>query len=345
GTPGTINSSRQISGLSSGENLVGLDFRPATGQLFALSSTGRIFTIDPATGIALQVGSTPLSPALSGANFGFNFNPVVDRIRLVSNTGQDLRLNPVTGTVAATDTNLTFAAGDVNASATPNVVAVAYNNSFFGSTTTTLYGIDATLGTLVTQGSVGGTTTSPNTGQLFTVGSLGVPVSGRVGFDIVPFTNAGILSITAPGATTSQLYSVNLTTGVATLIGAVGVNETLTALTIASPFGAVPGSAPSSVFCLQDDRNGDILQVNSCTGDYQFTRCGTGGFTIVGRANITRFGGGLQFRDSRINATLNTSLFNRRSSGNATIRLTPFGTGFSIEDSGTSDNTCTCRLQ
>ncbi|MEP7339546.1 MAG: DUF4394 domain-containing protein [Acidobacteriota bacterium] len=343
GTPGTITSSRQITGLASGENIVGLDFRPATGQLFAISSTGRIFTIDPTTGIALQVGSAPLNPALSGTNFGFNFNPVVDRIRLVSNTGQDLRLNPLTGTVAATDTNLIYATGDINASATPNVVAVAYNNSFFGSTTTTLYGIDAALGTLVTQGSVGGSPTSPNTGQLFTIGSLGVPVSGRVGFDIVPFTNAGILSITAPGATTSQLYSVNLATGAATLIGAVGVNETLTALTVANPTGTAQNGTPSTVFCLQDDRNGDILQINTCTGDYQFTRCGTGGFTLVGRASVSRVSGGLQLRDNRLNATFNTSLFNRRVSGNATIRVTPFGSAFTIDDSGTSDNTCTCR--
>lgn len=343
GTPGTITSSRQITGLASGENIVGLDFRPATGQLFAISSTGRIFTIDPTTGAALQVGTTPLNPALNGTNFGFNFNPVVDRIRLVSNTGQDLRLNPITGTVAATDSNLIYATGDVNASATPNIVAVAYNNSFFGSTTTTLYGIDATLGTLVTQGSVGGTTTSPNTGQLFTIGSLGVPVSGRVGFDIVPYTNAGLLSITAPGATTSQLYSVNLTTGAATLIGAIGVNETLTALTVANTIGTTPGGTSSTVFCLQDDRNGDILQVNTCTGDYQFTRCGSGGFTLTGRASVTRGSGGIQFRDNRVNATLNTSLFNTRTSGRASIRVTPLGPTFNIDDSGTSDNTCTCR--
>lgn len=344
GTPGTIGSSRQITGLTSGETIVGLDFRPATGQLFALSSAGRIYTISTTTGAATQVGTAPLNPALSGANFGFNFNPTVDRVRLVSNTGQNLRINPATGAVAGTDTNLVYAAGDANASATPNIVAVAYTNSFLGSTTTTLYAIDATLGTLVTQGSVGGSPTSPNTGQLFTIGSLGVPVSGRVGFDIVPGSNAGILSVTAPGATTSQLYSVNLTTGAATLIGAIGVNETISALTIPGTTDSTQ-STPGTVFCLQDDRSGDILQINTCTGDYQFTRCGTGGFMLMGRASINRVSSGLQLRDNRLNATLNTSLYNRRITGQATIRVTPLGPTFNLEDNGTADNTCTCRTQ
>ena len=345
GTPGTITGSRQITGLTSGENIVGLDVRPATGQLFALSSTGRIYILDPTTGAATQVGTASLNPALSGVNFGFNFNPAVDRIRLVSNTGQDLRINPSTGQVAATDTTLAYATGDTNASATPNVVAAAYDNSFLGSTSTTLYGIDATLGILVRQGSVGGSPISPNTGQLFTIGSLGIGVSGRVGFDIVPGTNAGILSVTAPGATTSQLYSVNLTTGTATLIGTIGVNETISALTLPGIIGAAMQMNPGSVFCLQDDRSGDILQVNTCTGDYQFTRCGTGGFMLTGKASISRVSGGLVLRDNRLNATINTSLYNRRITGQATIRVTPLGPTFNLEDNGTADNTCTCRTQ
>lgn len=40
--------------------------------------------------------------------------------------------------------------------------------------------------------------------------------------------------------------------------------------------------------CLQDDRNGDTLRFNSLTGDYQFTHCGPGGFTMTGRGRISR---------------------------------------------------------
>ena len=40
-TPGTINSSLSITGLQPGESILGIDFRPATGQLYGLGSTSR----------------------------------------------------------------------------------------------------------------------------------------------------------------------------------------------------------------------------------------------------------------------------------------------------------------
>jgi hypothetical protein len=49
----------------------------------------------------------------------------------------------------------------------------------------------------VTQGTLQGAANpvSPNTGQLFTVGSLGVPVVGQVGFDIGSTDNNALASI------------------------------------------------------------------------------------------------------------------------------------------------------
>src|SRR5207244_4762954 len=78
------------------------------------------------------------------------------------------------------------------------------------------------LNALVTQGSANGTPTSPNTGQLFTVGPLGVDTTELVGFDIAPGGNAAFASLTLPGASSSQLYIVNLTTGAATLVRTIG---------------------------------------------------------------------------------------------------------------------------
>ena len=122
-----------------------------------------------------------------------------DLIRLVSDGDQDLRLNPNTGAVAGTDGTLAYAAGDPNAGANPNIVGSAYTNSFLGTKMTTLYGIDSGLGALVTQGSVGGAPVSPNTGQLFTVGSLGVGTSGTVGFDIASPSQRGVRFLDAAG--------------------------------------------------------------------------------------------------------------------------------------------------
>src|SRR5262245_18658405 len=161
GAPGVINSSRFINGLASGENVVGIEFRPADGRLYALTSASRLYTINPASGFAAPVGAS-FAPALSGQSFGVDFNPVPDRIRVVSDADQNLRLNPNNGAVAGMDTTLAYATGDPNAGVSPNVVGSAYTNNFAGATATTLYGIDSNFDTLVMQGSVGGAPTSPN---------------------------------------------------------------------------------------------------------------------------------------------------------------------------------------
>ena len=246
-TPGTITQTVTITGLQAGETLLGIDFRPRTGQLFAVSSASRVYTINTATGAATQVGSTPFTPALSGVAFGVDFNPVPDRIRVVSDTDQNLRLNPDTGGVAGTDTVLAFAAGDANAAANPNVVGAAYTNNVSGAITTTLYGIDSNLDILVRQGSPGGAPTSPNTGQLSTIGALGVNTTDQVGFDIADFNDAAFASLTATGATQSQLYSINLTTGAATLIGTIGGNEIIRDIAISPTFTPPPQQSPITV--------------------------------------------------------------------------------------------------
>src|SRR5688572_12188184 len=81
----------RIKGLQRGEEILGLDMRPATGQLYALGSSSRLYTIDYIAGTATPVGTGPFTPALIGTRFGFDFNPTVDRIRIVSDTGQNLR--------------------------------------------------------------------------------------------------------------------------------------------------------------------------------------------------------------------------------------------------------------
>ncbi|HEY7183685.1 MAG TPA: DUF4394 domain-containing protein, partial [Blastocatellia bacterium] len=221
GAPGMINSSRRITGLARGEDVVGIDFRPANGQLYALSSANRLYTINPSNASATPVGA-PFTPGLNGASFGFDFNPTSDRIRTASDADQTLRLNPNNGAIAAMDGPLAFAASDPNAGQNPNIVGSAYTNNFAGSTSTTLYGIDSNLDALVTQGSVGGAPVSPNTGQLFTVGKLNVDTSDLVGFDIAPVTNAAFASLTPPNGGASTLYTINLATGAATMIGPIG---------------------------------------------------------------------------------------------------------------------------
>ncbi|MFN0122776.1 MAG: DUF4394 domain-containing protein [Blastocatellia bacterium] len=229
-TPASILRTLTITGLGSGETITGIDYRPRTGQLYGVSSASRIYTINTTTGAVTAVG-TAITPALTGADFGVDFNPVPDRIRLVSDADINLRLHPDTGVIAGTDTALAYATGDPNVAANPNVNAVAYTSNFEGATSTTLYGIDTSLDILVRHGSAGGTPVSPNAGQLFTIGALGVATDGQIGLDI----GAGDLAyaaLTPTGSSGSSLYRLNLTTGAATLGGAIGANLRINDMTI-----------------------------------------------------------------------------------------------------------------
>ncbi|GEM_PF-370926 len=210
--PNTILQNTPITGLQGGEMVLGIDFRPATGQLFALGSTSRLYTINTVTGAATSVGL--LTTTLSGMNFGFDFNPVPDRIRITSDTEQNLRANPNDGTNLV-DGMLAYAAGDPNTGANPNVVGSAYTNSFAGTTSTTLYNIDSNLDILVTQN-------PPNNGTLNTVGRLNVNTTQEVGFDIFAGNNTALASLIIDGGTTSSLYRIDLTTGAASVIGPIG---------------------------------------------------------------------------------------------------------------------------
>lgn len=228
--PGVILRSVAITGLQGGENVVGIDVRPATGQLFALGSTSRIYRIDPFTGTATQIGAAGAF-TLSGTNFGFDFNPVVDRIRVASDTDQNLRLNPNDGTLTATDGTLAYAAGDPNAGQNPNVVGSGYTNSFGGTGSTTLYDIDSNLDILVTQN-------PPNNGTLNTVGSLGVNITAEAGFDIASSNNTALAAFQVTGSTTSALYTVSLTTGTASVLGPIGGGAVVRDIAIARNTGS-----------------------------------------------------------------------------------------------------------
>ncbi|WP_255155274.1 DUF4394 domain-containing protein [Ferruginibacter sp. HRS2-29] len=196
---GTAVFTKTITGLQAGENLLGIDMRPATGQLFGLGSTSRLYTININTGIATQVGTGTFSTLLNGTGFGFDFNPTVDRIRVVSNTGQNLRLNPLDGTVAAVD-------GAINPGASV-ITGAAYTNNFAGAATTVLFDIDSQTDRLVKQD-------PPNAGTIVDIGALGINVDAANGFDIAGGSNTvGYAIFTVGGA--ARLYSVNLATGAA----------------------------------------------------------------------------------------------------------------------------------
>ena len=242
----SLKSSRAITGLTAGDTIVGIDFRPATGALIALAKnggTGRLYTINTATGAATLKSTLAADPGdvtapfpfttLSGLHFGIDFNPAADRLRIVSDRDQNLRVNVNTGATQL-DVPLNFAAGDSNTDKFPNITGVGYTNSFAGAPnlpapapptrSTTLYGLDEALDVLVIQA-------PPNNGTLNTVvGPLGVNLPSLVGFDIAASDNTGV-AVSGDGDI-ARFYFIDLTSGKATSVESVKVGSTLRGLAI-----------------------------------------------------------------------------------------------------------------
>jgi len=217
--PTTFTDSIAVSGLDAGYALVAIDYRPATGQFYGVGvngANGRLYAINVFNGTAVSVGGSDFSTTLTSARFGSDFNPVVDRLRVVEESGTNQRVNPNTGALAGADTALN--------PGLPAVNALAYTNNTVGTATTTVYGIDRTAATLVLIGGVDGTP-SPNGGTLTTIGALGVtPDTADVGFDITP-SGTAYASISVSNA--FGLYTINLTTGAATLVGTLATGTVL----------------------------------------------------------------------------------------------------------------------
>ena len=223
----------KIRGLEDGEKLLGIDVRPLNGQIYALGSTSRLYTIDWETGQATAVGSAPFTTLLNGEKFAFDFNPTVDRIRIMSDSGQNLRAHPDTGAIAAVDASLAYAAGDAGFGTVPAVTACAYtNNDNDPLTGTTLYDIDAARDTLVIQN-------PPNAGTLNTVGPLGVDTADITGFDIAGSDGTAYASLVLrkdkKKNLRASLFTLDLATGTATLVGKIAGPWPLTSLTAIGP--------------------------------------------------------------------------------------------------------------
>ncbi|MBH8567640.1 DUF4394 domain-containing protein [Microvirga sp. STS02] len=226
GTPATV------AGVAVGQSLVGMDFRPANAQLYALgydtaavapTPNTQLYTLNLSSGAATPVGAAVrLELGRRTARIGFDFNPVADLIRVVSTTRANYRLSPITGALAGTDTNLAYASGTP---ATPGIGAVAYTNAFPGATSTTLYAFDELNNGLlsVVNPPNGGVLTAPVT-VMFQVpsGTYGIGSPQAIDFDI--YSNASLnrnegflMEVTAGGS--SNFYRFNLSTGLATLVG------------------------------------------------------------------------------------------------------------------------------
>jgi Domain of unknown function (DUF4394) len=204
----------RITGLNGDARLVGIDYRPATGDLYGLGDAGGVYVVDDRTAEATL--RSRLSEPLTGTSFGVDFNPTVDRLRIVSDTGQNLRDNVDANGDTLKDGTLTYP-GPPPVTAT-GVTAAAYtNNDADPNTATTLFDLDTALDQTVVQ--------SPaNAGLLAPTGKLGVDAGLTAGFDIYSVvrdgTTVGVRAFASlNNGGKSALYKVNLLQGRVTPLG------------------------------------------------------------------------------------------------------------------------------
>lgn len=222
-TPGTVSAPLPVTGLQAGEELVAIDRRPATGQLYGMTKQSRLYTIDESSGAATQVGTGQFAPPLANSNgYGFDFDPVADAIRAVAQgNGQNLSINPNDGTVTPQGV-LIYDAADPKAGTTPDVVALAYTNNVPGAADTTLFGYEYSQDNMLRIGSPGGSPAPASSGDALTIGRTGISASdsANVGMDVAPDgTGWGLMR---ESGTTTRLNTINFASGVVNLVGVVG---------------------------------------------------------------------------------------------------------------------------
>lgn len=254
-TPGT-STAVAVTGVAANEALVGIDFRAADRELYALgvnatANTGTLYTIDTQTGAAAAVGATAAVKFVDGTgkavdlpdpgatDYGIDFDPADDRLRVVTGSGLNFRVDATTGAPvdgnnglsgAVAGTNPDGAIGGLPAGST-GVGATAFRTDAGGAVTQ--YTLDAASDSLYVQSpSISGTQTARLN---LKVGGTALNFSRTNGFDIGP--GGAVAVLTVGGGT--RLYQIDLGTGAATDIGAAPAGATGLALALPAPAGEI----------------------------------------------------------------------------------------------------------
>ena len=99
-----------------------------------------------------------------------------------------------------------------------------------------------------------------------------------------------------------------------------------------------------AIACLKDDATGDVVQFNTQTGDYSFTRCSSG-LTLSGKGKVKVVNGVVVITDSQSDRRVRIAYLPNQLTGRAIIMLV-VGQGvtqtFSINDTKSLGKGCFC---
>lgn len=189
-----------VAGLNDGSMLLGLDYRPSDGLLYALGNDGQLYTLS-FTGVAAPVGAAqPYGDLREGV--AFDLNPQLDALRVVATAdGRNFVTDTDTG-VSTEYTRSAYAAGDSGAGGAPKVLATAYTNPvspFPAGAITTQYSLEATRDAYAVQ--------AKNDGTLTALGVLDLDIGGPAGLDVSGATGVAYALLSVGGS--QGLYTVN----------------------------------------------------------------------------------------------------------------------------------------
>ncbi|MFD0895906.1 DUF4394 domain-containing protein [Luteolibacter ambystomatis] len=311
-----------ITGITAGESVVGISVRPQNQLLYALgvnsvADTASLYVVDPKTGFASLIGNPgQISFTTNGVTvvdfpdpavvkWGFDFNPAVDRIRVTAGS-LNFRVNPnnaapVDGDNGGAVTAGTNPDGAINGGST-TVAGVAYTNDVPNNGgITTQYTIDDASNRLFIQNLPNSGTQT--LGQNITLGGPALDIASS-SFSIAPGVNApasntavttgsGFLASKVGGGTT-KLFSLDLVTAQATLLGDTGLSV--------RGIAVLPGSGAAIAL---PAGGGSLIRLNPATPTTTTTvalGALTAGETLVGITSRPQTG---QLYGLGINATAN----------------------------------------
>jgi uncharacterized delta-60 repeat protein len=98
---------------------------------------------------------------------------------------------------------------------------------------------------------------------------------------------------------------------------------------------------PNFDLCLQDESNGNLLQINPTTGEYLFSNCG--GVTLGGTGTVMRRGNVITLQHNTADRRVLASVDINAHRATASVQSFASGRMFSITDRNTTNNTCACH--
>ncbi|WP_276133115.1 DUF4394 domain-containing protein [Polluticoccus soli] len=229
--PSIIRDVKQITGVTPGQDIVAIDYRPFDLELYALGYNSRgseyqVYRIDPTTGAASPVN---LAPEVLNLGVGpdvlasFDFNPFSDRIHVIGSNGISYHLSPSTGLLLNTDNDFAYAPTDANTGAAIHIGAIAYTNSYFNANLSRRVGIDYTNRSFVNFTGIDFTTLNTQA-NLANVLDTGLYTNAALDIYYAEATrhNVGFLATNVNDYRQSYLYTIDPSTGYTSFSGIIG---------------------------------------------------------------------------------------------------------------------------